>query len=234
MAQLGQLNPMPHVIGGPSSRAEQHYYALRSAVGEGGAAKPGTLEDYWRACKAEWIATALIAPERAAEQALPHIATDLLPYYERLLGQRGTGELETRRREAASGFTFKPEAPMPLIEVSLQQIDPGFTVDEVDEDLTATTRLGKLFPARGYEVDLGVPERPNFSTDFVQRVRFELDDGDVSIPAGPRRLAVEHLNEVLPAWVDWQIVIAAEEGSGFRCDGGPDGRSLLGQKLLGW
>ena len=234
MAQLGQLNPLPHVVGGASSRAEEHYIALRSAVGEGGAARQGTLEDYWRACKAEWMATALIAPERAVEQVLPHIATDALPYYQRLLGVRGVGEIETQRREAAAAFTFKPKAQVPEIKVSLQALDAAFTVDEPPTDRTTSTRLGKMFPLRGNEGVLGVNDWPNYSTDFVQRVRYSLPAGATTIPAPVRRLAEEHLNEVLPAWIDFQISVAAGDGDGFRCDGGPDGRSLLGQKLLGW
>lgn len=230
MSGLGWSNPLPLSIGGGTSKTEDVYSALRSAIGVGGAGPVDSLEDLWRQCKAQTIASVVVDSERAVLQAFPHVATDAIPSYERILGLDSADEDsdEVRRRAIVAAWTLELMVIASGIQDSLQAIDPRFSVTEVPYAATLVTHLGRMFfsadepgNAIGY---------PNYSDDFVLHVVW-----DPSVDAAPSvdvMDAAEHLlNTVLPAWVDFSIV--SESSGGFCCDGGPDGTSLLDLKALG-
>jgi hypothetical protein len=228
MGGLGWENTLPLSLGGDASKTEEIYSALRAAVGSGGAGPKDSLEDLWRQSKAEVIASVVLMKERAILQAFPNVATDHLGVYEQILNLQPAGTDEDRRVAIATAWTLDLLADMPSLETSLRVIDSAFSLEEIAYGDTALVHLGKAFPARGQEA-LGVPAYPNYSDDFVLRVRYTLAPGQVSLERMVRANAERLLNAVLPSWIDYYIATGAH----FYCGGGADGTSLLGLKTLG-
>lgn len=222
MAGCGWNNPIPALVGGGTTDTERVYRMLKSSVGKGGSARSeDAIEAIWRAAKARTIALALTADERAALQALPHKATDALPYYERLLGISLEAEAsdDERRDAARARFTETASIVSNEIEHHLQTVDSRFEVIAFDAAVTTTTNAGRRFQDLAATLPFGGGRKgsrvPNYSTAFIVTARLELD-GDA--PDAADRLVINeakrYLAEVLPAWIGLQIVSHV----GFRLD----------------
>ncbi len=194
------------------------YQALRSAVGKGGSARsPAGIDPLWRQCKADAIASVAAMGERSAQQAFPNIATDLLPYYERLLMITSDvgATLEERQAAAAQLYTVTASAALPDVLTQLQRIDERFTLINQEPDGLDTTVLGRAFddfagtePFDALDATRHSTDFPNYSTAF--RVYVLLDIGGGEQPTQQERIAIRAahkvLDDVLPAFNDHQIV----------------------------
>jgi hypothetical protein len=205
------------------TREDLIYNAWRSAVGKGGSASsPSAIEALFRRVRARAVAAVADMGERAALQAFPNLATDLLPYYERLLGLTDDPDLteDQRRAVAAAQYTLEIASDVPGIQDSLQQLDERFAVVIPDPNRTLTTMMGRAFedmagaePFGGGRLSTSLP---NYSGLLVLRVVLELGDG-VQPDADERRAmrqARQLLHDVLPAANDLQIVTHR----GFKLD----------------
>jgi hypothetical protein len=221
VADFGWANSLPLELGGQTSHIANVYAALRSAVGRGGTGSDENgLEATWRAAKAEVIAASADAYERAVLQALPSHATEHIPVYERVLGiAPGSDQNEEDRRQAVvAAWVGQIGAVMTDIESALQAISTQFALDELPEDESVVAMFGRMFPAYGDESE-GVPQYPNYSSDFVVRAIYTLASGETSIPAAIRSAAKRPLNSSLPAWMDWVILQDTSPATGLICDG---------------
>lgn len=228
MADLGWANAFPLELGGQTSHIENVYNALRSAVGRGGTGSDENgLEAAWRAAKATAIAASLDAYERAAFQALPEHATEHVPVYERVLGIAPGSEQneEDRRLAVVAAWIARVLATVGDVRRSLQVISPQFNVEELSYDTAVVAMLGKMFPNYGDEA-LGVPQYPNYSSEFVLRVTYTLAAGETTIPGDIRAAAKRFLNTALPSWIDWQIFQVTSPAVGLICDGASVGSVL--------
>ncbi|MCP4674329.1 MAG: hypothetical protein GY854_02185 [Deltaproteobacteria bacterium] len=214
MPSFGSGNPFPLELGGGPSSTEQIYQTLKQAVGIGGAAEDGTIEADWRFSQSRGL-RAGFSIDRATNQAWPHLATDyIMVYEEMLLLNPGSLSNEERRRQILDRWTRSIDASAGGVEADLQRIDPLLSTVNVDRDTARTTALG-----RGFEDETpGDPdacgpafgggrkstEWPNYSTDFVCIVRYNLATGGLTAEA-QRRMGRARglLREVLPSWVDW-------------------------------
>ncbi len=216
MGSLGWHNPVPFELGGGETEVELIYQALRSAVGVGGSAEDedGSIDGIWRQAKARGIAKASPAAQRAAFQAWPFLATDALDYYEKLffLTPEPDATDEERRLASSTRYTATVRASVPELEADLLAIDPRFSIVDVPETQTETTHFGRAFEDLAATEPFGGGRKstlfPNYSTEFVVYVLFGLSPGVAPNITEQRliRLAKEHLNEVLPGWVNFQIV----------------------------
>lgn len=228
MGSFGWHNPFPMQLGGGSTLVERHYNTLRNAVGRGGSAEDAedSMEAIWRQRKAVTMAALEAWAERAAIEALPSKATDLLDYYERALGvvpRAGQSE-EDRRRVVAEKFTRAVSAVTETVELGLQRIDPRFQLAEPPE-----SAIGRVIEGRSFEpfdgtptYDQDGPQRstlfPMFSDDFIVTVVF------ANAGPAPTRQdlqliseAQDFLNETLPAWVGFRVLTSI----GFILDQSP-------------
>ena len=234
MADLGWANSLPLELGGQTSHIANVYAALRSAVGRGGTgADENGLEATWRAAKASAIAASTDAYERAVLQALPSHATEHIPVYERVLGIAPGGDQneEDRRQVVVAAWVGQLAATMTSVETALQAISPQLSLDELPEDESVVAMFGRMFPAYGDEAD-GVPQYPNYSSEFVLRAVYTLASGETTIPSLIRLAVKRLLNAVLPAWVDWGLYQDTSPSTGLICDGGSVG-SVLDYTPLG-
>jgi hypothetical protein len=215
---LGSLNPLPFRVGGGPTHASRAYSLIRQAVGTGGSARNDLgIDGLWRRARAKGLAASSSAPRRALLQAWPHLATDFLPSYERLLGLSGLGTEEERRQEVTAAFTRKPSAIFMTLLAELQAIDARFTACDGPPLGTSVTTL----PGRACGPLAGATETPAFggreysqipafSSDSVCYVRFEpgyttaLLPEDEAILEEARRL----LRVRLPSWYDFEISYA--------------------------
>ncbi|AUX31916.1 MULTISPECIES: putative phage tail protein [Sorangium] len=236
MPALGWSNPAPLELGGDPSFTEAIWKALRDALGKGGAGPEDSIEDLWRQAKAMALSAAGSTTQRAAVQAFPHLATNHIPVYEELLGIIPAPEAseEDRRKAITARWVDHLEADGPSLREAVQALDASADVETLSHDFSVTVHFGKAFGNRNVpNTYAGTTNRngtnwPAYSTDLKVRVKYTLS-GNASRPP---RLFIEQLkvllNERLPAWVDWYVTT----GSGFYCDGGPDGRSLLNRRTL--
>lgn len=198
------------------TRAELIYRALRSATGKGGSAEDeaNSIDGLIRRVRAAAIASVADMGERSALQAFPNHATDLLPYYERLVGLSDDPDLtEQERRDAAAAlYALQQAADIPSIISALQEIDARFDVITAAHTTATTTIAGRAF--EDYAGDLPFQGGrqstafPNYSSELVLRMLLDLGDG-VAPDADERRsmrLARRLMHDVLPATVDLQIV----------------------------
>lgn len=189
--------------------------AWRSAVGKGSTApSPAAIDVLFRRVRARAIASVADMGEETALQAFPNLATDLLPYYERLLGLTDDPDLtmDQRRAAAAALYTLEISSDVPGIKASLLQLDARFDVILPDPNRTLTTLMGRAFEDMAGDEPFGggrlSTRLPAFSGMLVLRVVLELGDG-VQPNADERRairLARQLLHDVLPATDDLQIV----------------------------
>lgn len=221
MADFGWANAFPLELGGQTSHIENVYAALRSAVGRGGTgADENGLEAAWRAAKATAIAASLDSYERAAFQALPEHASEHVPVYERVLGIAPGSEQndEDRRLAVVAAWVVRVLATMRDLRRSLQVISTQLDLDEPSYDEAVVAMLGKMFPNYGDEA-LGVPQYPNYSSEFVVRAKYTLLAGETAIPGDVRSAVRRFLNTALPAWIDWELLQYDDPLTGLICDG---------------
>jgi len=224
MPGIGPSNPFPFQVGGGQSESDAIYRALRSAVGKGGSAEDdvGTIDGVWRRARARGISQVSRTGERAALQAFPDIAIDLLPYYEDLFGLTPDPDetIESRQQAASAAYTERVRASGPDLDADLLAIDSRLSVVALAFEESETTQHGRAFEDLASSEPFNGGRKstlfPNFSTEFVVTVLFDIGDGVA--PTIAERLTLEtvkrHLSKTLPAWVTFQIVTSI----GFTLD----------------
>ena len=216
---LGSLNPVPIRVGGGLTTAQRAYRALRQAVGEGGSAPNDRgIEGLWRRSEAKGLAAASSHCRRALNQASPQLATDLLPYYERILGLvPDTNATEARRREDIVPLWTKLTAnASPDVLQQLQRIDSRLSLINPPHFGAAVTQFGRAFApvdsaleAPIFSLERGHVQYPNYSTDMIVRVLVAvghsgpLSNDEARIVETARVL----LQAILPSTSDFTIVI---------------------------
>lgn len=216
---IGAGNPLPFRIGGGPTDTEFAYGITRRAVGEGGSAPDDTgIDGLWRHSKAKGLAAASSSERRAALQAFPWLATDLLPSYERVLQivpPPGATVVE-RAREVATRFFERPVAATPDLAKELQDIDTRLSILEVSHEHAIVAQLGRSFEAHsvtpeGPSFNLATGRShvlfPMFSTELVVRVRFNVGHSG-PLSTAERRVflrAQEMLRRSLPSDVSFTI-----------------------------
>jgi hypothetical protein len=223
----GWANPFPCELGSGPTAVESIYLALRSAGGRGGAAEDDehTIDGLWRQCRARAVATVAASGERSALQAFPDRATDLLPYYESLVGAASdpAGDPEARREAAAVLFTRQIASSVPDIALALRAIDPRFSVLTATYAESDATLFGRAFEDLAGALPFGGGRQstrlPNYSTSFVLFVLFDIGASAVPDTSERRALATagQLLSEVLPGHNSYEIVTRRGVG-GFTLD----------------
>ena len=221
---IGSLNPCPFRVGGGPTASSKAYTTIRRAVGEGGSAPDDRgIDGVWRRSRAKGLAAATNAKRRALLQAFPHLATDALPYYERILGLLSVGAEAERRDVVVPLWTRRPLKSTDELETSLQAIDARFSLVTTSREQSTTTQHGRAFaplhpalesPAFGLN---GFSLLPNYSSGFQVFVLFDVGHAG-NVTAQEARLleqARELLRSALPSWVD--LAISTTSG-GFHLD----------------
>lgn len=219
MGGFGWHNPCPFEVGGGSTHTETIYAAMRSSVGIGGSAldDQNTIDGLWRQARASGLAAAATTAERAVINAFPGHATDLLEYYEALLG--ATPELDDsileRQRVVETLYTERVRAAVPDIAADLDAIDARFSIVDVDHEHATETILGRVFQdlaatLRFDSISLAGRKSTlfgNYATEFVLFVLFDIGSGNLPSAAEQKllELAKAHLNKVLPAHILFQV-----------------------------
>jgi len=214
MGGLGWHNPFPMQLGGGPTPTELVYAAMRGAVGVGGsAADDESIDGMWRQARASALAAAACTGERAAMQAFPGYATDLLEFYEVLLGATPEPDASIVERQAIvlDLFTRKVRAAVPDIDADLKAIDSRLGVVIVDPAEGTETLPGRGFQDLAAALPFNGGRKSsvfhNYSTSFVVFVLFDIGAG-VAPGAAEQKLierAKAHLNEVLPGHVMFQM-----------------------------
>jgi len=198
------------------TREQLIYRALREATGKGGYAEneSGSIDGLIRRVRAKAIADVADMAERSALQAFPNHATDLLPYYERLLGLSDDPDLtlEERQEAAATLYALQNAADVPSLRQALALIDSRFDVLTASWATATTTRIGRAFEdlegAKPFGGGRQSTAFPNYSSASSVDVVLELGDGVEPNDDEWRsiKLARQLLSDVVPATADLQIV----------------------------
>lgn len=211
------MNPLPFQVGGGPTPKSRAYQVIRQAVGKGGSAENDRgIDGLWRRARAEGLAAATSAPRRAILQAFPFLATDLLPYYERVLGfVADPDESEaTRRDRVVERWTEKPIQSWPELEDALQAIDARVTISMPADAVETVGQAGRVFDSHvaglggpWFALPGGCSELPNYSTRQTIRVRFTL--GYTGVPKPSDQAIIERvkarLRAALPTDVDFAL-----------------------------
>ncbi len=222
MGGTGWSNPFPLEFGGGPTGIEDVYRMLTTSAGKGGTSPDDdSIMALWLQSCAKAIGCVVTFDERAALQAFPDKATDLLPYYERLLlTQRDpAASEEERRRTAAARWTAAAAFLADEIERDLQLIDSRFEVVLTTDTEATTTVFGRNFEDLAGTEPYGGGRKatllPNYSTHFVLTALLDLGGGAPSAEEKRSILAAQrHLSVVLSAWMGFQVVT----GIGFNLD----------------
>jgi hypothetical protein len=228
VAKIGGGNPIPTQIGGGLSFAERIYKAMRAAIGEENVAAEGTIAAAWMWCRARGMAAAF-ADQRAVNQIWPDRATDGIPIFESILGIATTAAMsdEDRRQEIIRRMVLIISGVSSDLEDELQIIDPLFSLLPTERDSSDTTENGRGFedydpndPASAGPAFGGgrsSTDWPNFSRDFVVTVQYDIAAGTATAEQKRRiEQAKQVLNDVLPAWVAFEII--SNPSGGFILD----------------
>lgn len=214
---LGALNPLPMRLGGGPTEVSRAYKTIRDAVGEGGSAPNDRgLDGLWRRSRARGLAAATSATRRAVFNAWPHLATDLLPYYERTLGLVPDADASDAVRRAAvvAAWTAQLSATIPVLTEQLQALDARLSVLPLQPNLGRHTQagrsLGPLWSSSGEPAWGDTPEAsdfPNEATAFVLQVRFAVGYATAlsSVDSALLEQALDILRRRLPSWVTWEV-----------------------------
>jgi hypothetical protein len=220
------VRTFPFLFGGSLDEPQKAYAVLRSAEGIGGfASNEYGIDGLWRRARALALAAAGSPYRRAISNAFPFLATDLIPYYERLLGLRAAPDsTETDRRNAvAAAWIAKASAALPDILAELQAIDARSSLIPVSDDNHITSHdgrwLGGLDPS---EPTFGTPNvalTAAYTTRYILRVRFANSRVGKLLPSERIIMAAakSKLRALLPPWWDWTITTS----TGFLCDTSP-------------
>lgn len=213
---------------GGDARHERIYRAMRSAVGKGGSAvdEANAIESLWRFVRAKAIAAISTRMELAALEAFPDRATELLPYYERLLVVLADPEAtdDDRREAVAELYSLQIASDLPDVDAALKRIDARFALTATDPLTATSTVVGRAFDdygrgepfvpddAEAFAIERRSTAFPNYSSEFVAFVLFELGDGVLPSSTDRRAMAAGRrlLGELLPAHND--LVLATHRG----------------------
>jgi hypothetical protein len=212
------LNPLPFQVGGGPTATAKAYRVTRNAVGVGGSAQNDLgIEGLWRRCRAKGLAAATSSYRRAILQLDPHLATDFLPYYERILGEvPAPGDAPATRADVVGEeWTQRLDAALPAIADELARIDGRLTLLTKDQDHVGTAQFGRAFGAHLPSLEgpafggPGYALYPAWSTNFTVHVRFAVaHDGPYTESEGRVVERVRaYLRDVLPSWVDFRISV---------------------------
>jgi hypothetical protein len=231
---VGSLGPCPFKCGGGLTEQAKAYGIIKRAVGKGGSApNEEGIDGLWRRSRAHGLAAATSSYRRAILQAFPNLATDLLPYYERVLGVVLSADAtEADYQEAVTvAWVTWITAVLPALAERLKAIDSRLEILSVDHDYATTTVLGRAFAPLHSSLGeapfggVGYSITPNYSTDFFLRVEFAVGYTTPLLASDARILeqVKELLLDVLPSWVDFEIVTSL----GFLVGTSPLGRTGL-------
>lgn len=214
MAGLGWGNPFPLEIGGGESIVETHYNAFTAMLGRGGshADVDTTVDGLWRSVRALGMASITSSGERAALQAFPSKATDLLPYYEQLFNLPPAGSEQDRRDGASRAYRADPNGDLRTVAEALAEIDPRFSLRDVDPDDEEVTVPGRVFEDYDATEPFNGGRKStlfgNYSTGFIVFVLFDIGAGVQ--PSNSDRIKLAEckrvLNDMLPAINHFAIV----------------------------
>ena len=217
---LGTLNPLPFRVGGGPTPMALAYGTLRRAVGDGGSAPNDRgIEGLWRRSEAKGLAAAASHCRRALVQSSPLLATDLLPYYERITGVvPETGSTAAQRRVVATArWTRRIDNSTQVLAAELLKIDPRLTLLESPHSKASTAQFGRSFAphaagleAPTFELAAGHVQYPNYSTDAIVRVKFATNTDGVPLTQDEKTIverARELLRDLLPSSTDFTICV---------------------------
>lgn len=221
------MRMFPVMFGGGPDEPQKAYNLLLAAEGIGGSASnQDGIDGLWRRSRAVGLSAATSANRRAINNAWPFLATDLLPYYERVLGvEPAPGQSETDRRNVVAPlWPAKASAIVRDMAAELRRIDPRFVILSVDPSQSVVDYGGRSFGTvgefwmKGIGQDGAFTNVANsavayFSTHYVLRVRLP-----VTTPSQAEltsiRTARRRLRSMLPSWCDFTITCS----TGFLCD----------------
>lgn len=224
MGGFGWQNGFPFEFGGGPTHTETIYSAMRASVGVGGSAldDDGTIDGVWRQARATGLASAATTGERAILQAFPRLASDLLEYYEQLLGAvpDPTDSVLDRQAVVEQLWTERVRASMPDIAADLFAIDPRLSIAAFGHETTTDTLPSRAFEDLAGALPFGGGRRstrfPNYSTEFIITALFDIGSGVA--PSLPEQRLLERakaqLNKVLPSTHTFQLLT----GVGFILD----------------
>lgn len=209
---LGGMADLPLRLGGGPSPSEQAYRVIRKAVGKGGSAENDAgIEGLWRRSEVKGYAAATSHVRRAFIQLNPLFATDLIPYYERILGiipPEGASDA-ARRKAIIPLWVRKINAAVSNVAAELLALDPRMSIIEPDPDLSITTQPGRAFGSINAPLVLDgeISKVANYSSDFTIRVLFTLGYTGRLIPADRvvLVLAKKKLRELTQSWENFTI-----------------------------
>lgn len=181
---LGSLNPLPFRVGGGPTPSSKAYATLRQAVGKGGSAENDRgIDGLWRRSRAKGLVAGASACKRALMQAFPQLATDALPFYERLLGLIAAPDAtDPQRRDAVvARWTAQPIRSWNGLAAALAALDPRFALVLPSDSSEIVSDYGRAFDAHdasrrdvgpAFGIAGGCTQLPAFSTRQVTRVLF--------------------------------------------------------------
>ena len=192
---IGGRSPLPIRLGGGKSRTQQIFEFTKRAVGEGGSSGDDSgIEALWRSSRAKGLAAGESSELRALNQGWPHLATDAIPYYERILGLvPGPGATETERRaEIVPRWDAKQDSSIPGLTKALQAIDARFSIGRLDFDEATTTITGRAFAAHDLALEgpafggAGFSAYPFYSDMLIYRLLFAVGYPGPLLPVDTR------------------------------------------------
>lgn len=205
------MRAFPRLIGGGPDEADKAYAALRTVIGKGG---PANTEDgidgLWRRTRALGIASGTSAYRRAAYQAFPSLATDLIDYYERALGVTASdNETDVSRRAViAALWPSRTGISASDIESDLRKIDSRISLISPNDATQSVTCDGRTFgdAAESPFGGTGYSALGFFSSRAILRVRLEVNHSPLT--ATERRSLTQsktRLGVAVSAWADYTV-----------------------------
>lgn len=217
----------PVEYGGGDGGADRIRSALRVLLGNAAPPEGGVL-GLWMSSKSRAIDLAARLMEHAVMQVWPESATTGIPRWETLLGLPGDGYDVERVEEILVALTTEVRNDAGSIGDDLRsQVSPHLTVASRDRALSRVVQPGRLFGAWGSEV---APLRMAlFSDEYVWRVVYELQTGEIAIPEAIVRDVRAFMHDRISAWEDYELVTDNGGVIGFWSDGANN--SLTDQTL---
>jgi hypothetical protein len=218
------MRMFPVMLGGGYDEPQKAYRVLLAAEGIGGSAdNQDGIDGLWRRSRAVGLSAATSANRRACLNAWPFLVTDLLPYYERVLGVTvPPGQSDTDRRAVVAAlWPAKASAIVKDMLSELKRIDSRFSLLTEDPLQSVTDYGGRAFgPMSGVSEatfgGLNFSSVGFYSTHYIIRVLLP-----VGIPSAvdnlSMRTAAARLRTMLPSWCDFTITTS----TGFLCDTSP-------------
>ncbi len=243
---LADENPLPFQLGGGPTPSQAIYAALKSAVGKGGSADPGTTRELWRRLIAIGVSQIAQVKDLAIAQAFAASMGPALPAWERMLLLPTLATDVARRALVGATITQKGGSTGPELSRGLQAVDPQFSIITLPWAQAITSIPGRwLAPLPGSgDPTFGTTRTgaspyaqaaPGFSDSLVERVLYTLAPGVTEIPIASLAGAAAFLNDALPWWKSYDIGTLDTHGgvTGFILDDGSGtSPSLLDQSYL--